>query len=139
MTSAFIADASVGAAWLVSSQSNEATDRLLDDARTGTVVHVPALWILEVTNTLLMLRRRQRLDERAYQQSLLDLIGLRPHVDDENYRQSLGTIANLAERHDLSIYDAVYLELALRRGLPLGSRDSALNKAAKRAGVRTLL
>ena len=139
MNSAFVADASVGAAWLVSTQSNDVTDRLLDDAKTGVPFHVPCLWILEVSNTLLLLRRRGRLDEVDCKQSFLDLVGLRPHVDETNYSLVLPTISNLAEQHNLSIYDAVYLELALRRALPLASRDTALNKAAKRAGVRTLL
>jgi predicted nucleic acid-binding protein len=139
VNSAFVADASVGAAWLVGSQSNDATDGLLEDAKTGARVHVPTLWILEVSNTLLMLRRRRRLDETDYQQSLLDLVDLRPHIDEANHRLLLPTISQLAEEHDLSVYDAVYLELALRRELPLASRDGALNKAAKAVGVRTLL
>ena len=139
MTSAFVADASVGAAWLVSSQSNDATDRLLDDARSGTVVYVPDLWTLEVANVLVILRRRRRLDERDYRQSLLDLGELRLRIDDADHRLSLGNISDLAEQHDLTIYDAVYLHLAIRLALPLASRDAALNKAAKRAGVRTLL
>lgn len=139
MTFDFVADASVGAAWLVKAQSNDATDRLLDEAEGGAGVYVPPLWMLEVVNTLLVLHRRRRLDDQDYRQSLLDLIDLRPRVDDENQRLSLGKIAALAERCDLSVYDAVYLELAVRRGLPLASRDRALNKAAKRAGVRTLL
>jgi predicted nucleic acid-binding protein len=139
VNSAFVADASVGAAWLVASQSNNATDGLLNDAEQGAEVHVPALWFLEVANTLLMLRRRGRFDDRDYKQSQLDLVDLRPRIDDESPRRTLGSVAELAERHALSIYDAVYLELALRRGLPLASRDSGLNKAARSAGVKTLL
>jgi predicted nucleic acid-binding protein len=139
MNLGFVADASVGSAWLLSSQSNTETDRLLDEARKGTPVYVPALWVLEVANTLLVLRRRRRLEEIDYRQSLLDLMDLRPRIDDQNLLPSLTKICDLAGQHALSIYDAVYLELALRRALPLASRDSALNKAAKRAGVRTLL
>jgi predicted nucleic acid-binding protein len=139
MNSAFVADASVGAAWLVSSQSNMETERLLEEANGGAVIHVPALWVLEIANVLLMLRRRRRLDEQEYRQSLLDLMDLRTRVDDANSRSLLAAICELAEKHNLSIYGAAYLELALRRTLPLASRDSALNKAAKRAGVKTLL
>jgi len=135
----FVADASVGAAWLIKAQSNDATDRLLDEAGTGAGVYVPPLWMLEVANTLLVLHRRRRLDAQDYRQSLLDLIDLRPRVDDENQRHSLGKITALAEQRGLSVYDAAYLELAARRGLPLASRDAALNKAAKVLGVRTLL
>jgi predicted nucleic acid-binding protein len=137
--SPFVADASVGAAWLVSSQSDSETDRLLDAVEAGAGIHVPALWLFEIANTLLVLRRRGRLDENGYNQSRLDLLDLHPRVDDDDHRVTLAKISQLAERHGLSIYDAVYLELALRRALPLASRESALNKAAKRAGVRTLL
>ncbi len=137
--SVFVADASVGAAWLVSSQSDSETDRLLNEVEAGAGVHVPALWLLEIANTLLVLRRRGRLDEKGYAQSHLDLLDLHPRVDEEDHRVTLGKVSQLAEQHGLSIYDAVYLELALRRALPLASRDAALNKAAKAAGVRTLL
>jgi predicted nucleic acid-binding protein len=60
-------------------------------------------------------------------------------VDDEGPRLALQETSRLAKAHSLSVYDAVYLELALRRGLPLATRDSALNKAARRSGVQTLL
>jgi predicted nucleic acid-binding protein len=60
-------------------------------------------------------------------------------VDEEGPRLALEKISALAKEQSLSVYDAVYLELALRRGLPIATRDTALNKAAKRAGVRTLL
>jgi len=48
-------------------------------------------------------------------------------------------VIGLAERFELTVYDATYLELAIRRGMPLASRDSALNNAARRSGVETLL
>jgi len=64
---------------------------------------------------------------------------VRPLVDDEGARLALGETSKLAAKHELSVYDAAYLELALRRSVPLASRDTALNKAARRAGVRTLL
>ena len=137
--SPFIADASAGTAWLVSAQSDDKTDRLLSEVEDGARVHVPALWLFEIANTLLVLRRRGRLDDQGYNQSRLDLLGLHARVDEEDHRLTLGKVSQLAERHGLSIYDAVYLELALRLALPLASRDAALNKAAKAAGVRTLL
>jgi predicted nucleic acid-binding protein len=95
--------------------------------------------MFEVANALLALRRRQRIQRDEYVQALLNLGESRPVVDDEGPIRALDAISKLAEKHDLSVYDAVYFELALRRGLPLASRDSALNKAARRAGVRTRL
>ena len=60
-------------------------------------------------------------------------------IDDEGPKLAFGPISKLADTYDLSVYDAAYLELALRRGLPLASRDTALNKAAKAAGLKSLL
>jgi predicted nucleic acid-binding protein len=134
----FVADASVAAAWVVESQSSHATDQLLVEAEAGAPVHVPVLWMFEVANALLILKRRRRIDQQGYDQARLDLRDLRPLVDAESPQLALGSICQLAEKYELSVYDAVYLELALRRQLPLATRDSALNKAAKRAGVRTL-
>jgi predicted nucleic acid-binding protein len=135
----FVADASVGIAWVVHSQSSKATEQLLDEIETGTSFLVPVLWMFEVANALLALRRRRRTEKQEYEQSLLDLADLRPLVDDEGSRLALAEISELAEKYGLSVYDAAYLELALRSAVPLASRDTALNRAAKRAGVRTLL
>jgi len=60
-------------------------------------------------------------------------------VDDEAPRRAWGKISELAAKHGLSVYDAVYLELAVRRKLPLASRDAALSKAAQSCRVKLLL
>jgi len=135
----FVADSSVAIAWVVLSKSSSETVQLLDEVKGGTSFVVPVLWMFEVANALLALRRRQRIQRDEYDQALLDLGDSRPLVDDEGPLRALDAISKLAEEYDLSLYDAVYLDLASRRALPLASRDSALNKAAKRAGVRTLL
>ena len=139
MSAGFIADSSVAIAWVVLSQSSGDTDHLLEEVKRGISFVVPVLWMFEVANALLALRRRQRIQRDEYNQALVDLRDSLPLVDDEGPVRALDAISKLAEKHDLSVYDAVYLELALRRALPLASRDAALNKAAKRAGVRTLL
>ena len=139
MSAGFIADSSVAIAWVVLSQSSPRTVQLLYEVQAGTSFVVPVLWMFEVANALLALRRRQRIQRDEYDQALLDLGDSRPLVDDESPLRALGAISKLAEKHALSVYDAVYLELALRRNLPLASRDAALNKAAKNAGVTTLL
>ena len=139
MSAGFVADSSVAIAWVVLSQSSRQTDQLLDQVKAGTPFVVPGLWMFEVANALLALRRRQRIQRDEYDQALLDLGNSRPLVDDEGPLRALDAISKLAEKHQLSVYDASYLELALRLAIPLASRDAALNKAAKRAGVRTLL
>ena len=139
MNPGFVADASVAVAWVVESQSTGATDRLFIEVEASAPVHVPVLWMFEVANALLMLRRRRRIDQQGYNLARADLAGLSPLIDTEGPQLALDNICELAEKHALSAYDATYLELALRKTVPLASRDSALNKAAKRAGVRTLL
>jgi predicted nucleic acid-binding protein len=59
-------------------------------------------------------------------------------VDDEGARNAFDTISDLAEKNGLTMYDATYLELAMRRSLPLASRDQALRSAAKQCGVKVL-
>lgn len=105
----------------------------------GEPVLVPALWMIEVAKALLTLLRRRRIEKGEYDQARTDLADLHPVVDDEGHHMALGKISELAERHGLSVYGAVYLELALRQKIPLASRDVALNNAAKAAGVSTLL
>ncbi len=139
MNSGFVADASVAMAWVVESQSSQATENLLAAAETGAPVHVPVLWTFEVANALLILKRRRRIDQQGYDQARLDLRGLRPLIDEESPRLALSSISELAEKYGLSAYDAVYLELAQRKTIPLASRDAALNKAAEAAGVSRLL
>jgi predicted nucleic acid-binding protein len=95
--------------------------------------------MFEVANSLLVLMRRRRISREEYTRARHDLTDLRPVVDDEGPHRAFGETLDLADKHALSVYDATYLELAIRKGLPLASRDRALNKAAKVAGVNTLL
>jgi predicted nucleic acid-binding protein len=139
LTDTFVADSSVAIAWAVPSQATEGSVGLLDDVLTGVSFVVPVLWTFEVANSLLALRRRRVIQEEQYQRARRDLAELESIVDEEGPRLALEKISSIAQEYSLSVYDAVYLELALRRGLPLATRDAALNKAAKSAGVPTLL
>ncbi len=138
-TDAFVADASVGMAWSIVSQATPATEQLLERVAKGTPFLVPVLWPFEVANALLTLLRRDRIRAEDFARARLELDGLTPLVDDEGPRLAWNEITGLAEKFGLTVYDATYLELATRRGLPLASRDSALNNAARLSGVRTLL
>lgn len=86
-----------------------------------------------------MLRRRKLLSADEYSRARRVLNLLTPAVDEEGIRLAANQIADLAETYSLSVYDAAYLEVATRRGLPIATRDGALNKAARRCGVTTLL
>ena len=139
MSQGFVADCSVGVAWVVAAQSSPAAAELRERIASGEPFYAPALWPLEVANALLVLCRRGRIsiDERATACSLL--VRYRPVLDGEGPRPAFGRFLDLADEHGLTVYDATYLELAIRRKSPLASRDSALNKAARRCGIETLL
>jgi len=130
MSEGFVADSSVGVAWAAHSQASEATDQLLEKVAGGGPLVVPTLWVL-------FRRKRIIADERD--RALGALARLPLVVDDEGCRQAFGKVSELAAEHGLSVYDAAYLELALRRKLPLASRDDALCNTAKDCHVRLLL
>jgi predicted nucleic acid-binding protein len=135
MTGAFVADASVAIGWVHPSQATIQTRAMLDAIAEGATLEVPALWPLEVANALLVLVRRKKLKEDDRQTALGWLRGLRVRVDHEAAALALSRLSDMAAAHQLSIYDAAYLELAQRRRLPLGCKGSALREAAKQAGI----
>ena len=138
MSASFIVDASTGFAWVYQGQATAETDRLLNEVAAGAMVIVPALWYLEMANVLLIAQRRHRLTAVQRKAALEKLTAMQFTVDEEGTRHAFGKASELAEKHGLTIYDATYLELALRRSLPLATRDEALKSAAKLCGVKTL-
>jgi predicted nucleic acid-binding protein len=108
---------------------------MLDAIAGGATLEVPALWPLEVANALLILVRRRKLPAGARTSALGWLGGLRVRIDHQGAGLALSRLSELALDHQLSVYDAAYLELAKRRSLTLGCKDGPLLKAARRAGV----
>jgi predicted nucleic acid-binding protein len=96
------------------------------------------LWRIEVANALEMGVRRSRTDAAFRSQALADLSLLPIALDPETDRQAWSATLLLAARHRLTIYDAVYLELAQRRALPLATLDTALRTAAEAEKVALL-
>jgi predicted nucleic acid-binding protein len=135
MTRAFVADASVAIGWVHPSQATRETDAMLEAIAEGATLEVPALWPLEVSNALLVLVRRGKLQEEERQAALGWLRGLRLRLDHEMGALAFSRLSELATTHQLSVYDATYLELAQRRGLALGCKNGPLRSAAKRAAV----
>lgn len=135
MTRAFVADASVTIGWVHPAQATKQTAAMLDAIADGATLEVPALWPLEVANALIVLVRRRKLGEDERQAALGWLRGLRVRVDQEMSTLAFSRLSELAAAHQLSVYDAAYLELALRRRLALGCKDGPLRAAATRAGV----
>ena len=138
MSGSFVADSSVGLAWVHPSQATELTARLLADVETGATVHVPSLWPLEIGNALLVAVRRKLMTDNQRKSALALLSRLTVLVDPETAPLAWTTISDLATKHTLSVYDASYLELALRKKLPLASRDGPLCAAALKSGVKVL-
>ena len=135
MTRTFVADASVAIAWVHPAQATTHTAAMLDAIADGATLEVPALWPLEVANALLVLVRRRKLTDDERLAALGWLRGLRLRIDQEASSLAWSRLSDLAVAHQLSVYDATYLELALRRRLVLGCNDGPLRKAARRAGV----
>ena len=135
MTRAFVADASVAVGWIHPAQATSQTAAMLDAIGQGSILEVPALWPLEVANALTVLVRRRKLTEAERQTGLGWLRGLPLRVDHDMASLAFSRLSELATTHRLTVYDAAYLELALRRTLVLGCKDGALRSAAKHAGV----
>ena len=136
MSDAFIVDASVGLAWVYPSQATAETEKLLEDVEAGAAVIVPSLWFLELANGLLAGQRRRLITAAERKTALEKLSGLNLTVDEETSQAAFRKTSELAERHGLSVYDAAYLEAALRCKLPLGSRDGPLRAAARKCRVK---
>lgn len=132
-----VIDSSLALAWFFDDERTAAADAVLTRvAEAGAVV--PALWRLEVANGLEMAVRRQRVDAAFRDASLADLRALDIETDAETEAQAWGTTLQLAVRHRLTLYDAAYLELAVRRQFPLATLDQALRTAAAAEGVSVL-
>ena len=133
--SGFVADASVTLAWCFGDEAAPFTDQLLDRVLAGEPIAVPACWPTEVLNGLLRAKRRGRVANEEIEFFLASLRLIDVRIDRWSGWPLLEAIQTLAERHSLTAYDAAYLELATRSGLPLATRDSALTRAATAEGV----
>lgn len=133
----FVLDASVAVAWCFDDESTPAAWALLDRLRSAPA-HVPALWELEVGNILLGAERRRRITQARAAEFLGILGELDIRVDPEMPGRAFRDVLPLAREQRLTTYDATYLELAMRLGLPLATKDTALIGAAKVLRTPTL-
>lgn len=130
----FVVDASVALAWCFPDEKALYPQAVLDSLA-GDRALVPSHWPLEVANSLLVGERRKRSTQADTVHWLGFLTTLPITLDDETPARAWSDILDLARRHDLSEYDAAYLELAIRRGLPLATLDRPLRAAARAVGV----
>ncbi len=139
MSVAFVLDCSATVAWVFDSEATPETDGLLDKLSAGAKAWVPALWHLELGNVLLSAQRRGRIDRAGIEKFLANLELYDVEVDGETMSVAWSKTLALGERFGLTMYDAAYLELALRKGLPLASLDAPLCAALRQAGGRLML
>ncbi len=133
-TEEFILDNSVAMVWGFDDEADPYAERLLD-LMPSARVYVPTLWPLEVANVLLVGERRKRITP-ADTAKFLSILGTFPiTVDDETTTRAWSETLNLARSQGLSVYDAAYLELAMRRGLPIATLDAKLKAASLAVGV----
>jgi predicted nucleic acid-binding protein len=131
----FVLDGSLALAWYFKDEADPYADAVAASFPAARGV-VPPIWPLEVANAVLMGERRQRSTEAQAAQWLTYLGCLPIAVDDQTNDRAWGEVVSLARAHRLSGYDAVYLALALRHGLPLATLDDKLKAAASAVGMR---
>jgi predicted nucleic acid-binding protein len=135
--SPLILDSSATLAWIYGDEITE-TIRSVFDAVAENGALVPALWRLEVANSLTRAVRGRRIDPDFRRAALADLALLDITTDQQTDSYAWTDTLNLADRFQLTVYNAAYLELAQRRALPLATLDQDLRKAAMAVGVKVL-
>jgi len=133
----FVLDCSIAAAWLFDDEATAQTNDLLvrlKDSR----AFVPNIWHLELGNVLIQAERRKCITSTQIS-TRLELISRLPIITDtETDNRAFREILTLARTEALTTYDAAYLEIAIRRGVPLATLDKALIRAANRVEVQVL-
>lgn len=134
---AFVLDVSVTMAWCFADESSDDTWRLLDRLGDDAAL-VPGIWAAEVPNVLLVAERRKRLTRAQSRAFVARLLTLPIIVEDAAPSRLLNDVLTLARDTALASYDALYLDLAIRRDLPLATSDRALRLAARKSRVALL-
>jgi len=137
VSAAFVVDCSIAMAWLFNDEATPKTAALLNRLATETAL-VPAWWFIEITNVMAMAERKGRIKPTESDAFIADLSKLGIERDDEAPDRAFTHLLALCRSHRLTSYDAIYLDLAVRRNLPLATLDDALRKAAHKVGVRLL-
>ena len=130
----FVLDASVVLSWAFEDEGGEYAVRVLEELRSSEAV-TASLWPLEVTNGLLTAERRGRMEAAGARRFLHLLLSLPIVVDPVARRRAFEGVHALARTHGLTSYDAAYLELAVRYGIPIATLDEPLRAAASAEGL----
>ena len=134
----FVLDASVVMAWCFEDESNPYADAVLESLSSHSCL-APAVWPLEISNVLVVAERRGHINKAGSVRFVTLISQLPIIVEPESSRRVFAEIMALAREQGLSSYDASYLDLAMRRGLPLATLDARLQQAAQQTGVALFL
>ena len=130
----FVVDNSVVMAWCFQDETSQYADAILGSLEVFKAI-VPSIWPLEVGNVLLVAERRKRLSEADSARFIALLTELPITIEQESPERMMREILALAREHQISSYDASYLDLAMRKGVPIATLDDGLIKAAERSQV----
>lgn len=137
----FVLDNSIAMRWLLA--SNKKADQNYSEqvllSLKENQAYVPNLWHLEAANVLLTAEKRDELTTGEIETFLLQLEALPIITDPSTHSQVFNHTIHIAQCYKLSSYDAAYLELAIREGLPIATLDKNLKKAAQKASVEIYL
>ena len=138
ISTSFVIDASVTLPWCFEDERTSFTESLLNRIRAHETGMVPSHWPAEILNSLVQAKKRGRVSEDILQRFLKDLNSFPILIDDERALMIWERIRTLSEIHQLTAYDAAYLELAQRYKLPLATLDRDLQNAARAEKVPLL-
>lgn len=134
----FVLDCSVAISWCLVDENNDYANAILA-MMPDSEAFVPGIWSLEIANVLLVAERRNRMTQEQSSEAIALLQSLLIQVDTDTDANALGATLALGRQEGLAAYDAAYLELALRLGLPLATLDTRLASAATRCGVELVV
>lgn len=130
----FVLDCSVAISWCLVDENDNYANAILA-MMPDCEAFVPGIWSLEVANTLLVAERRNRMTQEQSELAIALLQLLLIHVDEATDNNALSSTLVLGRQEGIAAYDAAYLELAIRMGLPIATLDTRLAEAAIRCGV----
>jgi len=133
-----VVDASITLSWCFPDEQSPLSLKVLERLKTGEVAIVPAFWSFEVLNSLLIGEKRGRISQAQTQSFLDDLKALAPTFDYATAEQVYGPIQKLCRDHRLTPYDALYVDLAMRKKCTLATLDELQLTAAKALKIEYL-
>ncbi len=131
----FVLDCSITMAWFFQDEETSYTTAVRRSLGENAHAFVPSIWMFEVGNVFIISERRKRINEDKTALLLAQLKILPIHIEETPTFIITRNIMDIARKYQLSTYDAAYLELAIRKEIPISSLDKDLKKAAKKSGI----